>query len=149
MWRLIFFVFIALTCASGPFVDSDGWGDCGSTSANYQGDPCWGTYVAAEKKAKSGCKYLGGADLSGADLSGVDLSGANLKGANLEGANLRSADLENADLEGANLENANLTWVSWSRTTCPDGTNSNDNGDTCCENLNDAVPSTGCDWIFG
>ena len=69
------------------------------------------------------------------DLSGVDLSGANLKGANLE---------------GANLENANLTWVSWFRTTCPDGTNSNDSGDTCCENLNDAVPSTGCDsTIFG
>ena len=50
--------------------------------------------------------------------------------ANLFGAKLRNADLTNADLSGANLTNAvligaNLTGVTWSYTTCPDGTVTN------------------------
>ena len=49
---------------------------------------------------------------------------------NLSGADLYDADLYNADLSGADLEQ-----ITWWRTTCPDGTNSNDNGDTCENNL--------------
>ena len=60
------------------------------------------------------------ADLSGADLSGADLS---------------YARLSYADLSGANLNGADLSGVSWYYTTCPDGTRSNDNGNTCVNNL--------------
>ena len=36
---------------------------------------------------------------------------------------------------GADLSDADLTNVVWYYTTCPDGTNSNDNGNTCVNNL--------------
>ena len=58
------------------------------------------------------------------DLSDTDLSGANFSG----------ADLTDADLTGA-VVLASLTGVVWSSTICPDGTNSDDNGDTCVNNL--------------
>ena len=91
------------------------------------------------------------ADLRYADLSGADLSNANLYDAGLFNAELRYADLSGADLRDAglgyaNLSNADLTgadltgawnlWlVFWNDTTCPDGTNSNNNGNTCENNL--------------
>ena len=83
---------------------------------------------------------LGNADLSGADLIGANLGDADLIGANLSGANLEYADLTRAvlafaNMSGANLENAYLTGVYWNDTTCPDGTNSDNNGDTCENNL--------------
>jgi hypothetical protein len=96
-----------------------------------------------------------GADLSGAnwqgavfpggDLSNTDLQGANLQavalpetdlaGANLQQANLKDADLSHANLNHADLTGANLTGVTWSNTTCPDGTNSDSDGGTCQNNL--------------
>ena len=88
---------------------------------------------------------LSGANLSGANLyeadlrfSGLDyadLSGADLSGANLYGADLYNAFLSGADLTGANLFIANLDDVNWYNTTCPDGTNSDNNGNTCENNL--------------
>ena len=36
---------------------------------------------------------------------------------------------------GANLTGADLTGVHWYDTTCPDGTNSDNNGNTCVSNL--------------
>ena len=56
-----------------------------------------------------------GMNFSNFDMSGADLSGSNLTGANLIGTNLQS--------------------VIWSNTICPDGSNSDDNGDTCENNL--------------
>jgi hypothetical protein len=101
---------------------------------------------------------LSGCDLTGAQLIAVDLFQANLddaglfmaslKNTKLQGATLRDADLvgatlEGTDLTGANLEaaelgHATLTNVTWNNTTCPDGANSNDQGNTCCGNLNGA-----------
>ena len=98
---------------------------------------------------------LRGADLSGADLSnallggenlsGVDLGGAHLKNAFLESVNLSGAILVEADLEGADLGSANLkgaylsgadlSGALWYNTTCPDGTNSNNDGHTCSGHL--------------
>jgi phospholipase C len=84
---------------------------------------------------------LSGAIMIGTDLAGARIEGGFLPNANLTGADLRHADLEGADLAGANLTNANargaylrhadLTGVTWSNTTCPDGTNSNSHGGTC------------------
>ena len=78
---------------------------------------------------------LRGANLSGANLSGANLNGVNLSGVNLRGANLRGANLSNANLRGANLRGANLNKVTWSKTTCPDGTDSNADGGTCIRHL--------------
>ncbi len=78
---------------------------------------------------------LRGANMSGADLSGADLSGADLHGANLYDTNLNGADLTGANLHLANLNGADLSGTIWYGTICPDGTNSDDNGNTCENNL--------------
>ena len=66
------------------------------------------------------------AALSHADLSYAVLTGAKLNDADLAGANLTGATLTKAVLSGANLDGA-----TWSGTTCPDGSNSNEVGDSC------------------
>jgi uncharacterized protein YjbI with pentapeptide repeats len=82
-------------------------------------------------------------DLRNANLSNVDLVDANLNSANLTNANLTNANVYNTNLSSANLTNANLsgahssgsppivTGVIYGNTTCPDGTNSNNDGGTC------------------
>jgi len=72
-----------------------------------------------------------GTNLQGANLSRADLSQAFMRGANLRNANLSRANLTNAFLFEADLRGANLDRVIWDNTTCPDGSNSDDNGDRC------------------
>ncbi len=76
-----------------------------------------------------------GASLQGANLQGDDLTGASLADANLTGANLQGANLTDATLAGATVAGANLQKVTWSNTTCPDGSNSNADGGTCQSHL--------------
>jgi len=57
----------------------------------------------------------------GADLANAILANANLAGANLSGADLSDADFSGADVSGATYGN----------TICPNGSNSDDDGDTC------------------
>jgi streptogramin lyase len=76
-----------------------------------------------------------GDNLNGARLPGAFLDGANLTDANLHGADLSRADLSRADLSGANLHGATLTRAKWSNTTCPDGSNSDNDGGTCAHDL--------------
>ncbi len=101
---------------------------------------------------------LDNADLQQADIDGGSLEGATLTSANLTSAYLGYADLDGADLTDAVLNNANFTYtdlvnatltgsdmneanpntlanIAWGNTTCPDGTNSNADGDTCLNNL--------------
>lgn len=88
---------------------------------------------------------LTGANLSNSNLQGTNLRGANLSDANLTGANLIGATLQSANLQGANLSAANLGGatskgaslggVTWSNTVCPDGTNSDADGNTCVGHL--------------
>ena len=80
---------------------------------------------------------LTGADLTNAELFYADLSNAHLNGANLRYADLTYAGLSGADLNGANLRHADLNGANlletiWGNTTCPDGTNSNDPGNSTC-----------------
>ena len=79
--------------------------------------------------------WLSDADLSGVLLGDADLNGAYLRDTELSGANLSDADLSGAIMIGADLTGADLSNVIWSNTICPDGTNSDDNGDTCVNNL--------------
>lgn len=96
---------------------------------------------------------LDGADLSKAMLSGIDLGGASLaeaslahadlSEADLSGADLSEADLSGTNLRAADLTDANLADAVWAGTTCPDGTNSDDVGETCEAHLSvpeDATP---------
>jgi uncharacterized protein YjbI with pentapeptide repeats len=61
----------------------------------------------------------------------------NLTNANLTNAFFAASNLGNANLTGANLRGAQMTQlfsvtsVVWSNTTCPDGTNSDNDGETC------------------
>ena len=55
--------------------------------------------------------------------------------ANLNNAVLIGARLTNANLMGSNLIRADLTYVIWSNTTCPDGSNSDTNGLNACVEL--------------
>jgi hypothetical protein len=78
---------------------------------------------------------LNGAVLINANLFGAVLNNADLSNADLSGADLSFADLPGANLTGANLNGAVLDNVIWWNTTCPDGTNSNDHGNTCVGHL--------------
>lgn len=70
-----------------------------------------------------------------ANLTDADLYGGKLAGTDLAAANLSNANLTFANLTGANLTGATLTGVTWSDTICPDGTNSNNDENTCVNNL--------------
>ena len=75
------------------------------------------------------------ADLSYANLAGSQFIFTDLHAANLEGANLEFAYFFGVDLSQAYLHEANLSGAVYESTTCPDGTNSEDNGGTCENNL--------------
>lgn len=75
------------------------------------------------------------AQIQNANLAGDDLAGLNLTFASLHQVDLAGANLTGTVLAGASLTNTNLSGVIWSNTTCPDGTNSNNDGGTCVNNL--------------
>ena len=76
------------------------------------------------------------ANLAGANLTGVDLDHASLYLATLAGANLTNANLLGTGL----LDGVDVTGAIWSHTTCPDGTNSDNDGGTCVNNNDDRAP---------
>lgn len=78
---------------------------------------------------------LAAAVLAGADLTAAALVDAELLAADLSGVVLDGADLTGADLSHARLVGASLAGVTWSATTCPDGTDSDANGGTCLGHL--------------
>jgi uncharacterized protein YjbI with pentapeptide repeats len=109
---------------------------------NFVGSDLEGAELSAAdlKGANANDAFLANADLAGASLGGTNLGGsdladANLTGATLPGANLGGADLTGANLTGARLRGTNISAVTWSNTTCPDGTNSNADGGTCAGHL--------------
>jgi hypothetical protein len=91
-----------------------------------------------------GCNLVG-ADLINANLAGqifvlTTMAGANMTGADLAGATLAFVDLSRVNFTGANLSGARLFFVAvsgatWANTTCPDGTKSDSDGQTCLGHL--------------
>lgn len=91
-----------------------------------------------------------GAKLAGADLESIqgaqanftsaNLTGTDLAGAALCGGYLNNANLSHADLRGACLTATYLVGVTWSDTTCPDGSNSNSHHNGCLRALTPAGP---------
>ena len=94
-------------------------GPCTHHGNNYTGANC-------------AANDLSGAHLFNANLSWSNLSWANLSDANLTNANLTGANLTGADLDGVITFNANFSEVTWSNTTCPDGSNSSTNTPKTC-----------------
>lgn len=98
------------------------------------------------------CATLQGTNLNGSEWTGATLVGADLsRGSGSDDATVStfvSADLTGADftdrsLAGANMHMAILDGVTWSNTTCQDGTNSDTNGGTCCgHHVGMAIPAS-------
>jgi len=83
--------------------------------------------------------YVRYADLNGSDLSETYLYNTNMEGTGLMGANLSNAytvglRLIDANLLGADLSGIGWDGIYWGNTVCPDGSNSDDNGNTCENN---------------
>ena len=79
----------------------------------------------------SGC-YLPNADFTGATVSNSTFSAAYLTGAIFTNATLTNVNFMGANLLGAKFGGATLKGTQWSNTTCPDGTNSNNNSKGTC-----------------
>lgn len=63
--------------------------------------------------------------------------GTSFARANLQGTNFSGTTFKGVDFTGAtNMSTANLTNTTWSNTRCPDGTNSDNDGNTCVGHLN-------------
>ncbi len=86
---------------------------------------------------------LTNADLIAARLYRNDLSSATLTNADLTGAELHRNDLSGANLTGADFTAAHFHGNTWSDTTCPDGTNSDDAFYNSCypDHLASATPT--------
>lgn len=79
---------------------------------------------------------LGWSFFTGANFSKVKATHANFFDATLGGVNFTGADLTGASLGESNQQpTSKLANIIWSNTTCPDGTNSNNNGNTCIGHL--------------
>ena len=71
-------------------------------------------------------------NLTNADFSGDNLDGSNLTDADLSGTEFVNANLQNTTFTGTTGDaTTDVTGVTWLDTTCPDGTNSNEDNDTC------------------
>jgi uncharacterized protein YjbI with pentapeptide repeats len=53
----------------------------------------------------------------------------------ITGGDFSNAHFTNANLDGIEFLDAIFTGVTWSNTVCPDGTNSNNNGNTCAGHM--------------
>ena len=80
--------------------------------------------------------YPGSGSIDNANFSNVTFTGeGRLSGLSANDTNFSSAHFNGTNLEETNLSTANLTGVTWSNTTCPDGTNSDSHGNTCIGHL--------------
>ena len=75
--------------------------------------------------------FVEGSNFTDANFTEANLRNANVYNANFTRANFTNADLINANFSGSNLTDANITNAIWGGTICPDGTNSDNNGNTC------------------
>jgi len=85
---------------------------------------------------QSGNPFIDPPSIDNANFSGVTFTGdSRLWRLSASGTNFSSAHFNGTNLEETNLSTANLTGVTWSNTTCPDGTNSDSHGNTCIGHL--------------
>lgn len=70
---------------------------------------------------------LTGTNFSNSIIQEFDFTNANLQNANFSGAHLKGSKFTGA----TNLSTANFSGATWENSTCPDNTNSSNNGNTC------------------
>jgi len=114
----------------------DFWGSR-LVNANFSGAILSGALFGGDTGAQvdlSGVNFSGatmiGTNLSDMYLYVVDFDGANLTNASFQGASLIFDSFVNTNLTGADL-NAEIIYPTWSNTTCPNGSNSDDQGGSC------------------
>jgi uncharacterized protein YjbI with pentapeptide repeats len=73
-------------------------------------------------------------NFTNANMAGVTVR-FSASNSNFSGTNLSNAVFNSAYLVGSNMSSANLSGATWTNTMCPDGTNSNSNGNTCIGHL--------------
>jgi hypothetical protein len=88
----------------------------------------------------TGCRF-DGRNLGGVNFTGADLAGSRFRSTNLAGADLDGVDVSHSDLFLARLVPSSRTGVIYDDTTCPDGTSSDDHGDTCQGHLANPIGS--------
>lgn len=73
-----------------------------------------------------------GANFTNANLSNSIFHNSNFTNTDFLNANLSNATFDGVNFSGAqNMATANVTGTAWINVTCPDGTSSNVNGNTC------------------
>ncbi len=121
---------------------ADFWG-AKLVGADFAGSDLAGALFGGNTQAQADLTSVifSGANLTGATLDGTYLytsgfDGATLIDTSFAGATLIFVDFSGANLTGSDLSQADLfQYLSWSDTTCPDGTNSDSDGGTCAHNL--------------
>ena len=99
------------------------------SEAKFTGDDLTGAIFTGATVDDTGFED---ANLTDADFSGDNLDGSNFTGADLSGTEFADANLQNATFTGTTGDaTTDVTGVTWLDTTCPDGTNSNEDDDTC------------------
>ena len=107
---------------------------------------CWPTCNPSFGGEHIGASFVG-ANLTGAaftppagfdvglGLHYVDFSNADFTGVQFNGTETRPVSFHHSNLTGVDLTLADVTHVLWEDTICPDGTNSDANGNTCVGHL--------------
>lgn len=102
------------------------------TDASMNEASVFGTYQQAQLiRTKITNATASGAYFGSATLTSTDFTGSNASGAIFENSILSNVNFTNTNLQGAVFINTTRSGITWSNTTCPDGTNSNNNGNTC------------------
>ena len=115
----------------------DGWvGGVDWRGCDKRGIGIWGPIVGGDEDDG----LLVNADLRGTNFTDASIIGVYINGADLEGADFTNANLAYSDLNGANIISLDVAQqygraqTIFNNTTCPDETNSDDNGGTCANN---------------
>jgi uncharacterized protein YjbI with pentapeptide repeats len=98
---------------------------------NYLRNVSFGSYTLLDLSDSNG--NLGVHNYSNFILA--NFTNASLGEAQAVDSDFRGANFTGANLSGADFTGANFTGAIWNNTTCPDGTNSNDNSGTCIGHL--------------
>jgi uncharacterized protein YjbI with pentapeptide repeats len=74
---------------------------------------------------------LGSDNLTNANFTGANFTNATFSSDTLNNTNFTNVNFTNATFFNVDGTNSTVTGATWSNTTCPDQTNSNDDGNTC------------------
>lgn len=74
-------------------------------------------------------------DFTDALLPFSSVTGVSFANSNFTNTSFINTQIRNSDFTGSTMTGANFSGATWVNTTCPDGTNSDNNGNTCVGHL--------------